>query len=76
MNFPKPYQKNPLFDWSEIDFVISNFVCQNVQTTVGVGGGPNSELSLSVQTFWVHTCLMGGGISGGLDNVQSFVLLD
>ena len=35
---PSPIRKIPLFDWSEIDFVISNFVCQNVQTTVGGGG--------------------------------------
>ena len=34
-----PTQKNSLFDLSEIDFVISNFLCQNVKTTVGKGGG-------------------------------------
>ena len=55
---PSPIRKIPLFDLSEIDFVISNFLCQNVQTTVREGG---FELSLSVQTFCVHTCLMGGG---------------
>ena len=33
-------------------------------------GGPNQ-----VQTFCVHTCLMGGGgVGGGLDNVQSLVV--
>ena len=37
----------------------------------GEGG---SEPSLSVQTFCVHTCLMGGGVSVSLDNVQSLVV--
>ena len=37
-------------------------------------GRGGSEPSLSVQTFCVHTCLMGGGVRGGLDNVQSLVV--
>ena len=40
---------------SEIDFVLSNFLCQKVQTTVGRGSKP----SLSVQTLCVHTSLGG-----------------
>ena len=38
---PSPIRKIPLFDLSEIDLVISNFLCQNVQTTVRGGGFPN-----------------------------------
>ena len=45
-------------DLSEIEFLISNFLCQNVQTTVG---GGESESSLSIQTFCVHTCWGKGG---------------
>ena len=41
-----------------IDFLLTNFFCPNVQTTVG-GGGSNPILS--VQTFCVHTSLGGGG---------------
>ena len=40
---PKPYQKNFTFYWSEIDSVVSNFLCQNVQTTVGGGVRAKSE---------------------------------
>ena len=40
-------------------FVLSNFLCQNVQTTVG--GGRGAEPSLSIQTFQVHTSLGGAG---------------
>ena len=58
-------------DLSEIEFLISNFLCQNVQTTVG---GGESEPSLSIQTFCVHTCLMGGGGQQRFDNVQRLVL--
>ena len=36
---PSPIRKISLFDLSEIDFVISNFLGQNVQTTVWGGGG-------------------------------------
>ena len=32
---PSPIRKKSLFDWSEIGFIISNFLCQNVQTTLG-----------------------------------------
>ena len=37
-------------------------------------GRGGSEPSLNVQTFCVHTCLMGGGGSGVLDNVQNLVV--
>ena len=77
MNFnitylPKPYQKNFTF------WFIRNWFC-NFKLFVskcpnyGMGRG-GSEPSLSVQTFCVHTCLMGGGVSGGLDNVKSLVV--
>ena len=36
--YPSPTWKISLLDLSEIDFKISNFFCQNVQTTVGGGG--------------------------------------
>ena len=67
---PSPIRKKSLFDWSEIGFIISNFLCQNVQTTLG----GRSEPSLSIQIFCVHTCL-GEGVIGVLDNVQSFFFM-
>ena len=54
-----------------IDFLLTNFFCPNVQTTVGGGGG--SDPILSVQTFCVHTSLGGGG-QGILPHVQNFVV--
>ena len=57
--YPSPIRKNLLFDLSEIDFVFSNFLCQNVQTTVGGGGGPSqvwaSKLFASIPAAEVWT---------------------
>ena len=65
MNFnitylPKPYQKILLFDLSEIDFVFSNFLCQNVQTTVG-GGGVRAK---SERPNFLRPYLPNGGRGG------------
>ena len=49
----------------QIDFVCSNFLCQNVQTSVGQ--------HLSNQTFYVHTTL-GAGVIEASDYVKSFVV--
>ena len=40
---PSPIIKIPFFDLSEIYFVISIFLCQNVQTTVWGGGGVRAK---------------------------------
>ena len=56
----------------KIDFVLSDFLCQNVQTTVG-GGAVRVK---SERPNFLHPYLPngGGGVSGGLDNVQSLVI--
>ena len=70
-NNPSPIRKIPLFDLSEMDFVISNFLCQNVQTTVGGGGvRAKSERPNFLRPYLPN----GGGGSRGLDNVQSLVV--
>ena len=67
------HRKVLLFDLSEIDFVFSNFLCQNVQTTVGGGGGVRAK---SERPNFLRPSLPNGGkgVSGGLDNVKSLVV--
>ena len=79
---PKPYQKISIF-WlirilSEIDFTLSNFRCQNVQTTRGGAGG--SEPILSIKAFSVRTSLAGGvkelwTIFSSEEHVKKIILL-
>ena len=56
---------------SEIDFVCSNFLCQNVQTSIG-GGGVQTHSERPNFSRPNHS--RGGGFIRASNNVQSFLI--